>query len=313
MEVVPMEGLHVDTVLQEQPASGDSKAEPKVTYCGSGDAPPELPPGYSPIGYINQWDPKLVEPAAANIRYAASLGLPVLAPQPVQPGKVAIVGSAPSVLDHIERIREIRSDPKNGVFVVNYAHPLLIKHGISPSGACLFEIEARSYDCLENPHPDCTYYICSICDPSTFDKLSGNKRVVWHCHSEQEAHLSALKECFPGCMYVGGGFTTFLRTLNVTYILGWREYELFGVDSSFPEGKDSHFFGTPNYGGDMLPIHVGFKDGSRFTFHTKSYLVRQADEFRQYCEAHHHLFKMKVWGDGLLPTIHRKLQPQFYT
>ncbi len=285
-----------------------------VTYCGGGTSPSALlPPGTSPLVYQNCWDPRLVEPAANNIRHAGTLGLECLKPQPVRPGKVAIVGSAPSVMDHLDRIREIAEDKRNGVFVVNYAHPLLKKHGIRITGACLFEIEARAYDCLEDPADGCTYYICSICDPTTFAKLEGQKRVVWHCASDQPSHQQALRESFPpdGQMWVGGGFTTFLRTLNVAYILGWREYELFGVDSSFP-GEDSHFFGTPAYGGDIMPIVIGFQDGTKYNFKSKSYLIRQADEFRQFCEGHHHLFKMKVHGDGLLPLIHRKMQPQFY-
>src|SRR5215468_275353 len=103
--------------------------------------------------------------------------------------------------------------------------------------------------------------------------------------SDQEPHKEALAECFPKHLLLGGGFTTFLRTLNVTYVLGYRDYELFGVDSSFP-GEDSHFFGTPNYGGDIMPITIGFADGSQYNFKSKSYLIRQADEFRQYTEVH---------------------------
>lgn len=283
-----------------------------LTYCGGGSAPSSLlPEGYQPLAYQNVWDPRLIEVAGQNIRHAATLNLERLVPTPVRPGIAAIVGSGPSVLDNLDRIREISEDPRNGVFVVNYAHPLLKKHGIRITGACLFEIEARAYDCLEDPSPDCTYYICSICDPSTFAKLEGQKRVVWHCMSDQEAHKEALKEHFKSDLLIGGGFTTFLRTLNVSYVLGWRDYELFGVESSFP-GKDSHFFGTPAYGGDVMPVTIGFADGTKHDFMSKSYLIRQADEFRQYTEAHGHLFKMKVHGEGLLPLIHQKMQPQFY-
>lgn len=285
--------------------------EVPLTYCGGGSAASHLlPPGFQPLAYQNTWDPRLIQTAADNMRHAATLGLPHLMPERVQPGKVAIVGSGPSVLENLEKIREIAADPRNGVFVVNYAHPLLKKHNIRISGACLFEIEARAYDCLEDPSPGCTYYICSICDPSTFAKLEGQTRVIWHCMSDQPSHKEAL-QAFKGHLHIGGGFTTFLRTLNVAYVLGWRDYELFGVESSFP-GKDSHFFGTPNYGGDVMPITIGFADGSRADFMSKSYLVRQADEFRQFTEIHGHLFKMKVHGEGLLPLIHRKMQPQFY-
>ena len=246
--------------------------------------------------------------------------------EPVRRGKMIVVGSAPSVLQYIDTIREFKRDPENKVFTANRAHDLLIKNGVIPDGALVFEIEKRAYEFLAGPHPDCTYYICSICDPYAFDQLKNNRCFVWHCWSDIWEHEKALREGFgkrkeagqlPPPLLVGGGFTTFLRTLTLGYVIGFRDFELFGVDSSF-EGDHSHFFGTPDYGGDVMPCYAktapetpdnpkGLK-----LYNSKAYLIRQADEFKQHCDAWHKDFKMRVWGHGLLPDIHRSTYPRMY-
>lgn len=47
-------------------------------------------------------------------------------------------------------------------------------------------------------------------------------------------------------------------------------------------------------------------------YNSKAYLIRQADEFRQHCEAWHKEFLMRVWGKGLLPDMHRYNYPHMY-
>jgi len=298
-----------------------------VSEGGGGLSPATPPENFKPLTYENKWDPKLVRPAANNIRHAAMLGLKEIEMEPVRRGKMIVVGSSPSVVNYIEQIREFKKDPDNQVFTVNRAHYLLINHGIIPDGALVFEIEKRSYEFLEGPHPDCTYYICSICDPYAFDQLKHSKRYVWHCWSDIWEHQKALNDGFgkmkeggqvtPPLM-IGGGFTTFLRTLTVGYVIGWRDFELFGVDSSFDEGTASHFFGTPDYGGEVTFCYAKTSDPTPDNpqglkkYWSKAYLIRQADEFKNHCDAWHKDFKMRVWGEGLLPDIHRYAYPRMY-
>ena len=290
---------------------------------GGGSPPSALPVNVHPIKYENKWDPALVAASTMNIMLASRLGLPELELSPkLRGGKCIVVGSGPSVMEHIEDIRALSKDKLNMIFTVNEAHGLLLKNGISPNGALVFEIAPRAYKFLDSPAPDCTYYICSICDPGAFKALENNKRVVWHCATDIWLHRKALMDGFgkfneQGAvvaepMLVGGGFTTFLRTLNIAYVLGFRDYDLFGFESSF-EGDSSHFFGTPDYGGEIMDAYVKVGPGDALTkFKSKAYLIRQADEFRQHIETWHKDFKMRVHGRGLLPSLHHHLQPQMY-
>lgn len=226
----------------------------------------------------------------------------------------------------MEEIREFKRDSRNKIFAVNRAHGILRQNGVMSDGAAVFEIARRAYEFLEGPQEQCTYYVCSICDPYAFDMLKNNKVIVWHCWSDLWPHIKALNDSFgtvsptgqvQSPLMVGGGFTTFLRTLSLGHILGFRDYELFGVDSSF-EGEHSHFFGTPDYGGDImdcygkvLPETPENPQGFR-KYRSKAYLIRQADEFKQFCEAWGKEYKMRVWGKGLLPDIHRHMFPRMY-
>lgn len=303
----------------------------KAPATGGGSTPSGIPDDCKPLSYENTWDPKLVIPAAENITASSKRGLSELKIQPTQRGKLVIVGSAPSVVNYIDQIREFKADKANKIFCVNNAHALIQEHGIAPDGGLIFEIEKRAYDCLGKPHPDCTYYVCSFCDPYAFDQLEKHKAkvIVWHCFSNLWPHRKALIEGygkFPtgpngpaeDPMMVGGGFTTFLRTLTVGYILGFRDYELFGFDSSFHEDARTHFFGKPNYGGMIVDCYAAtvpkspeHPEGLK-KYRSMAYLIRQADEFRQFCENYHKDFKMRVWGPGLLPDTHRFMYPQMY-
>lgn len=340
--------------------------EPMAPAAGGESSPSGIPEGMKPLEYPNNWDPKLVLPTAENISRTARRHLPEVEVGKVKRGKLIIVGSAPSVVDYIDNIREFKADKNNKVFCVNNAHALIQEHGIAPDGGLIFEIEKRAYDCLGNPHPDCTYYVTSFCDPYAFDSLAKHnaKVLVWHCASFMWCHVKALMEGFgkkdakgesvwyslkllhdtfkgntdqvelapiiEGLkkvlgdfqlempLIVGGGFTTFLRTLNLGYVLGWRDYELFGFDSSFHEDEKTHFFGTPDYGGPIAECYAktlqpttdnpqGLKK-----YRSMAYLIRQADEFRNYCALYHDRFKMRVWGEGLLPDLHRSNHPEMY-
>ncbi len=271
-----------------------------------------------PVSYGQNFDPVSVKIATENIKYAATLGLPELDIHTVRPGKAIIVGSAPSVRDHLPKIIEWAKDPQNVVFAINDANYLLIENGIIPHGNVLFEV-AQDYKELERRHhPDITYYIHSFAHPTTFEHFKDKKVVLWHCFSDEKEHNELLKHFKNKHFMVGGGAsTTLVKTIPICMFLGYRQIELFGFDSSFPETKDTHFNGSPYKDfWRSMDITVQVKDGESTVhekrFRTLSYLARQADEFRRMCEFFAWMTTIHVHGDGLLPWMHRTTYPHLY-
>lgn len=256
--------------------------------------------------------------AADHMRYAATLGLPQLKQSPLpRMGKAIIVGGAPSIADNLEQIRTFAAEPDNMVFAVNWTHTWLIERGIIPNACVFFEIDAEPEDTLRAAHPDVTYYICCHCHPKTFDDLKGFKRVLWHTPPNSPIEKEVGEEVFPNVPLVGGGIGTFTRSLTIALHLGYRNIELFGVDSSFPDDTEStHVTGyvTPAKPEiDGFYVYAQVQDtGEVKRFKTMGYLALQVEEFKEYCKTNHHAFALRVHGDGLLRFVHQMTYPDQY-
>lgn len=248
--------------------------------------------------------------AAEHMRYAHSLHLPELQRRQLpRMGKAVIVGGAPSMANHLDQIKALAADKDNMVFAVNWSHTWLIANGVIPDACVFFEIDAEPDSTLKAAHPEVTYYICSHCHPKTFDELKGFKRVLWHSPPNSPAEKVVGDELFDGSNLVGGGIGTFTRTLTITLHMGYRNIELFGVDSSFPDGASStHVDGyettaDPDVDGFYVYAKHSITQQVR-RFRTMGYLALQVEEFKEYCKVNHHAFALRVHGDSLLRFVH---------
>lgn len=262
-----------------------------------------------------EWDQ--TNDAANHMRYAHTLGLPELFQAPLpRRGTAVIVGGAPSIVNYLDQIKELSKDPKNYIFAINWTHTWLINNGIVPNGVVFFEIDIEPGTVLKTAHPSVVYYICSHCDPRTFDQLKGFQRVLWHSIPNSTPERIVKEELFPNSHIVGGGIGTFTRTLTVAMFLGYRDFEIFGCDGSFPEGSKTHVDGYETImDADKDGVYVyaaNDKTKEVRKFKTIGPLALQHEEFKEYCRMNHGYFTMRCYGDGLLPWSHRQTYPSMY-
>ena len=258
------------------------------------------------ISYFEGFDPAFVGPAATHMEYAASLGLPEFLPGQMK-GKAIIVGSSPSLPGQLEAIRAFQGKAK--IFAINDAIGYLIDNGIVPDATLIFEISDRPGVVIKRLHKDIEYFVCSMCHPTTFDALKDYKVTVWHLDSDEAVHQERIK-LFKYPFGIGGGTYTFTRLVTFLLACGFRDMEIFAVDSSFDD--KTHFSGTPDYAEKKIEIKAVSTLGPEKIFLSRPSLARQADEFRRLCMAHHHMFSCIVHGEGMLNWIHREMYPQFY-
>lgn len=256
--------------------------------------------------------------AALHMRYAATLNLPNLKRRQLpRVGRAIIVGGAPSIKDHLEEIRELAKDPLNAVFAVNWSHTWLIERGVIPKACVFFEIDAEPDTVLKAAHKDVTYFICCHCHNKTFDMLNGYKRVLWHTPPNSEAEKQVHEELFADVDMCGGGVGTFTRTMSVALFLGFRHFDLFGCDSSFPENGGTHVKGYETPMDEKTDsIYVQAKDeksGEVRQFKTLGYLALQMEEFKHYCLMNHNHYSLRVYGDSLLRFTHEHMWPDQYS
>lgn len=173
------------------------------------------------------------ETCASNVRSALARGLPVCRRSPRRTGRLAIVGSGPSVLDYIE---ELRTWPGE-IWAINGAYDFLRGEGIVPHGFVGMDPVPGLAEYVAKTHKDTTYFISSVCDPAVFDALKDQH--VWLWHSKWDAMPYPADQCI-----VSGGTTCITRAPFLGNLLGWRDMVIFGADSSYTDTPYCYRHGT---------------------------------------------------------------------
>lgn len=216
---------------------------------------------------------------------------------PEHEGSCVIIGGAPSIETRLEQIRAKSYEPYNILCSINCAHKWMLEHSIIPDIHVIFEEDVDPETVLGKAHMNSVYYVCSTCPPRVFDYLVENKVVLWHYWDADKEYDKLVNELFPGEFMVGGGYTTLFRTINIALLLGYREFDLFGIDSSFKDDNKQHFNGYPT-----KPSPEGLADiwvkGRKFR--TLGALALQAEFLRRFCRANSDQIKVRVHSGGLL-------------
>lgn len=165
------------------------------------------------------------ETCQKHLDYALSWNLPNVTRQPAREGKIAIVGGGPSISDYLHELKDY-----DEVWAINGTFDWLHTQGIKPDAFVACDPLKNITDYLREPRQGVKYYIASVCDPSVFQRLEGCDVRLWHCRDDE------LK--FPqGTVGIGGGTTCATRAPFLAQVEGWRDITLYGVDSSFKEGR----------------------------------------------------------------------------
>lgn len=233
----------------------------------------------------------------ANIRHAMSLPHPWLEPVPENDATAIIVGGAPSLK---ETYAEISGIEGGVIFATNNTPKFLKENGIGIDYQVLIDAREESASFLATERPRLGYLIGSQCDRAVFDKLTDQAVTVWHPKISGIVELVQNDER-PKCI-VGGGSTVCLKAIAIAYIMGFRKFHLFGMDSSY-SGEAHHAY-AQSLNDDDLVVNVQVDDQM---FKTTPWMVAQADEFEDL------LFELRrlgcvfdISGDGLIPYILRE-------
>lgn len=228
----------------------------------------------------------------ANVQAALARALPELVPGLVgHDGTMVCVGSGPSLPGFVE---EIRAERERGrpIFAVKGAHDFLCQQGIQPDLWLCVDPRDRAYLVKEaNPHT--TYLLASRCDASIFEALAGRKIQLVHTWAKEE-HCPE----YEGKLLIGGGTTSGLRAITVSYVLGFKKFVLYGYDSCLsPDKTIKRFTGEAVEPHKMIDVIV---DGRRFW--TNGAMAQQAHEFQDYYTVMPDL-QIEAKGDGLIAAI----------
>ena len=212
-----------------------------------------------------------------------------------------MVASAPSVRGQVELIRKMQA-AGSPIVAIKGAHDWLIDNGVIPDYALAIDPQEHRI-AFYKPHKAVRYMIASQCHPAMFDNLAGYNVTLWH------PYVMKGQTRPKSSMLIGGGTTSGLRAISLFYVLGWRQFELFGFDSC-NDGKTLRVNGDGLKDGDKL-IEVRI-DPDGETFHCNTAMALQAEHFQTYYD----YLPDAVFnghGHGLIQAIIRKREENMMT
>lgn len=233
-----------------------------------------------------------------NMRSALARGLPEVTVCKPHGLTMSIAGGGPSLADTYTELT-------GWVCAINGSLRWVLQHDPKPdaSYACgIMDAGSHIADMIV-ADPRVRYYVASICDPAVFDTLAGCDVRLWHVtpnSTEAPEAMAALLDAHRSdWMAVGGGCTMGLRWINLGYILGFRTFNLHGLDSSF-RGGSTHAY----------PDRADTKD--RITFNgrqTRPNFLAQVYDFHGVLNTmarRDATVRLNVFGDGLLQDEWKK-------
>ena len=228
-------------------------------------------------------------------------------------GSLLIAGGGPSIKDDLKTIRKMHKKAK--ILACNKTHDWLMARNIKPDYGCLLDPKEWVADYIKKPHKKAIYLISGQCHAKVFQNLSKAKVALWHAGVDyygEEWPTKILRAEFSDRYWkvVPGPTTVGLRSLLVGYLLGFRDFHLFGFDSSLTDGH-AHAYKKPKpYDAREGEVTLQSKRG-RETFMTNSHMARQCLDFEQLLDKIVSFVKVKafdpvnitVHGKGLLPSL----------
>ena len=208
----------------------------------------------------------------ANMDAAIARGYPqIKEAQPAKTGAILLVASAPSVKGQLELIKKMKA-AGSPIVAIKGAHDWLIDNGVMPNYALAIDPQEHRI-AFYKPQPSVHYMIASQCHPAMFDNLNGYQVTLWH------PYVKKGQDRPKNCMLIGGGTTSGLRAISLFYVLGYRQFELFGFDSC-NDGELLRVNGEGLKDGDKL-IEVKI-DPQGETFYCNTAMALQAEHFQTY-------------------------------
>lgn len=222
---------------------------------------------------------------------AIAQGFPRLGAVPIREGEsVSIACYGPSLADTYSQMTR-------PIISMSGATRFLADRGIVPDFHIDMEPRVHKVKHLEPPVDGVTYLMASVCHPQTWEVLKGQKVVLWHTNSGAGT-AEWLAQHDPGQLLVKGGSSIGLTALHIGGLLGFRHFEIHGMDNS---KRDGQRHAGPHYGhaqgGYTWQANNVVYDTSRIMSNACAEMINYLDAFPIFCVFH---------GEGLMQALVQK-------
>lgn len=164
------------------------------------------------------------------------------------------------------------------IITVSGAHDYLIARGVTPTWHVECDPRAHKAKMLQHPSKSTKYLMASVCSPVFWDILKDHKVQLWHLVNGNDMEtVSWVSRNHPKGMkmLVGGGSSVGQRAMNVAAALGYRRFDVYGMDCSYSENRHAGVHtGRPQ-------VETFVKAGDKI-FKTTKQMVQAAREIEQF-------------------------------
>jgi hypothetical protein len=177
---------------------------------------------------------------------------------------------------------------------VSGAHDYLVKRGIVPDFHVDCDPREHKARMLQNPQDKTTYLMATVCHPKYWEVLKGRKVRLWHLINGDDLEtVSWVMQNHPegANSMIGGGSSVGQRAMNVMAALGYRRFNIHGMDCSFTTDRHA----GAHLGKEQAKIMV--KAGNR-VFQTTKQMLQAAIEMEQFITTQD--AEIAFFGDGLM-------------
>lgn len=231
-----------------------------------------------------------------NIRDNASRDLPWVWMHPAHERMAVMVGGGPSAADFVDTIRELQEAGAT-VFAMNAASQWLRGFGIESDYQVVADAKEETSTLVDRAARG--HLIASQVNAKTMDEAPNP--TLWHLAIDEE-----MDRLFPpervkrgGYALIGGGAAVGNAAMCVAYAMGYRNFQVFGYDSSHRAGK-SHAYSQPM--NDFIPC-VDVEWAGR-TYYCSVAMKAQAEKFQFTAQSlQREGCVIAVHGEGLLPAM----------
>ena len=217
---------------------------------------------------------------------------------PLMPKRLNFTNNRVSIVCYGPSLKYTWPQIRGKVISVSGAHDFLVDKGICPTWHVDCDPRQHKVSMLNSPAVTTKYLMASVCHPDWWEKLLNHDVHLWHLingndfqtlrwlHAHQPKGVSRA---------LGGGSTVGQRAMNVASMLGYRKFDMYGMDLCL-DGKDHHAGPHPNNKQIEVKVKV---DGK--VFETTPQMVQAALELKTF------LRKTDVdvvfHGDGLIQRM----------
>lgn len=232
-----------------------------------------------------------------NIKHALTLSFPWLHPMEAHDGHAIIIGGGPSLKRNLDEIRE-RQKHGQVIFSTNNTYKYLVKNGIIPDCHVMLDARIGNLEFVPTEDHNSVCYYASQCHPSVFE--NSKNVVLWHSMSDGILEIIGNNTGDP---LVGGGVTVGMKSIALCHILGYRNFHLYGFDSSY-EDDENHAYKQPlNDGERTVEVEMNGKK-----YKAAAWMCSQVENFKETAKAVVESGGViTVHGTGLLPDVARVL------